>query len=161
MRYSVPYYDRLKTSQSAACFCGDLIPPMPWRDPQQYLVGGNKAKLKRLLFESLARLDPRPWRAVQWDSFRAWEAWAAGCATFNIDLDIYGPVLPVMPQNWKHYIGVDLRRPEKAIERLRDEPGVLERVAQQGQKWALENYSPRRMAERFLEWTGQYNCRAA
>jgi hypothetical protein len=48
MRYSVSYYDRLKTSQCAACFCGDLIPPMPWRKPEQYLVGGNKAKLKRI-----------------------------------------------------------------------------------------------------------------
>jgi len=154
MRYSVGYYDRLKTSQSAACFCGDLIPPMPCRNPEQYLVGGNKAKLKRLFFETLAKLDPRPWRAVQWDSFRVWEAWAAGCATFNIDLDVYGPVLPVMPENWKHYIGVDLRRPDKAIERLRDEPHLLESVAKQGQQWALENYAPRKMAERMLEWAG-------
>jgi hypothetical protein len=154
MRYSVSYYDRLKTSQCAACFCGDLIPPMPWRKPEQYLVGGNKAKLKRCFFESLAKLDPRPWRAVQWDSFRAWEAWTAGCVTLNIDLDIYGPVLPVMPVNYQHYIGVDLARPQIALDRIHDDSGLLERVAAAGQKWALENYAPRRMAERMLEWCG-------
>lgn len=154
MRYSESYYERLKTSQSAACFCGDLIPPMPWKNPEQYLVGGNKAKLKRLFFEAVGKVDLRPWRAVQWDSFRAWEAWTAGCATFNVDLDIYGPVLPVMPENWKHYIGVDLARPETALERISDEPGLLGRVAAAGQKWAVEHYAPRRMAERMLEWCG-------
>jgi hypothetical protein len=151
-RHSAAYYRRLGTSQCVACFCGEFIPPMPWRNPQRYLVGGNKAKLKRAFFEALGWIDPRPLRSVQWDSFRAWEAWVAGCATINIDLDLYGPDLPVMPENWKHYIGVDLDHPDKALERLRDEPHVLANVAKQGQKWALENYSPRRMAERFLEW---------
>jgi hypothetical protein len=154
MRYSDSYYERLKTSQCVACFCGDLIPPMPWRNPEQYLVGGNKAKLKRLLFEVIGKVDPRPWRAVQWDSFRAWEAWAAGCATINIDLDVYGPVLPVMPENWKHYIGVDLARPQIALERLHDDPGLVEQVAVAGQEWALKNYAPHRMAERMLALCG-------
>jgi hypothetical protein len=151
-RYSPAYYARLGSSQAVACFCGELIPPMPWRNPQQYLVGGNKAKLKRLFYETLAKVDPRPARSVQWDSFRAWEAWVAGCATINIDLDIYGPELPVMPENWKHYIGVDLRRPEKVIERLMDEPGLLESVSRQGRQWALRNYHPKAMAARMLEY---------
>ena len=115
------------------------------------MVGGNKAKLKRAAFELLAKLDPRAPRSVQWDSFRAWEAWVAGCATLNIDLELYGASLPVMPENWKHYIGVDLRRPERAIERVRDEPAVIERVAKAGQEWALKHYSPRVMAQRMLE----------
>lgn len=153
MRHSSSFYDRLSSSQCVACFCGDLIPPMPWRNPEQYLVGGNKAKLKGVLFDAMAKLDPRPWRSVQWDSFRAWESWAAGCTNLNIDLDAYGPVLPVMPENWKHYIGVDLERPETALQRIQDEPSVLERVAKDGQQWAMENYSPKRMAERFLQWS--------
>lgn len=152
MRFSQSYYDRLKCSQAVACFCGEMIPPMPWRDPGQYLVGGNKAKLKRAVFEGLAKLDPRPPRSVQWDSFRAWEAWVAGCATINIDLDLYGPVLPVMPENWKHYIGVDLQRPQRAIERLRDDFNLLESVAVQGRAWALEHYSPKAVAQRFISY---------
>ncbi len=151
MRFSQRYYDRLKSSQAVACFCGDMIPPMPWKNPGQYLVGGNKAKLKRAFFDALAKIDPRPPRAVQWDSFRAWEAWVAGCATINIDLDLYGPELPVMPENWKHYIGVDLRKPMDAIDRLRSDPNLLERVAAQGRDWALEHYSPRAAARRLLD----------
>lgn len=154
MRYSVSYYDRLKTSQCVACFCGEIIPPMPWRKPEQYLVGGNKAKLKRAFFDAVSHIDSRPPRSVQWDSFRAWEAWVAGCATFNIDLDLYGPELPVMPKNWEHYIGVDLRRPMVAIERIKDDPALLERVAVHGREWALRHYAPAAMAERVLGHAG-------
>jgi hypothetical protein len=154
MRFSQSYYNRLKTSQAVACFCGEMIPPMPWKNPGQYLVGGNKARLKRAFFDTLAKIDPRPPRSVQWDSFRAWEGWVAGCATINIDLALYGPELPVMPKNWKHYIGVDLARPEKALERLCDESDLLERVAVQGREWALQNYSPAAMAERVLGHAG-------
>jgi hypothetical protein len=153
-RYSASYYRRLGSSQSVACFCGELIPPMPWRDPQQYLVGGNKAKLKRMFFEGLGRIDPRSPRSVQWDSFRFWESLAAGCAAFNIDLNHYGVEIPVMPENWKHYIGADLARPQKVIERLRDEPEILGTVAASGREWAMQHYSPRRMAERLLDWSG-------
>lgn len=153
-RYSPSYYQRLGASQCVACFCGELIPPMPWRNAEQYLVGGNKAKLKRKFFDALAKIDPRPARSVQWDSFRAWEAWVAGCATINIDLDRYGPQLPVMPENWTHYIGVDFEQPAKALERLRDDAGLLERVARQGKEWALANYSPVQVARRLLKLTG-------
>ena len=73
-RHCRGYYERLKRSQAVSCFCGELIPPMPWRDPTQYLVGGNRAKLKRAFFNLLAHADPRPDRIVQWDSWRFWEA---------------------------------------------------------------------------------------
>jgi hypothetical protein len=91
---------------------------------------------------------------VQWDSFRAWEAWVADCANINVDLDLYGPELPVMPGNWKHYVGVDLHRPNKAIERLCHDPTILEEVARQGRQWALDHYSPKAMAIRLLGFSG-------
>jgi hypothetical protein len=153
-RYSSAYYERLKHSQAVACFCGELIPPMPFRNPECYLVGGNKAKLRRLLFDLLGRIDPRPRRSVQWDSFRFWEALTAGCAAFNLDLQHYGVEIPVMPENWKHYVGVDLDRVDEVIERISGDPDSLERLAAAGRQWALENYSPRAMAVRFLAATG-------
>jgi len=149
-RYSRSYYERLKSSQAVACFCGEMIPPMPFRNPECYLVGGNKAKIRRFFYELLGKLDPRAPRSVQWDSFRFWEALAAGCVAFNIDLERYGVVLPVMPENWKHYIGVNLENVDETIERLKDNDGCLEKVAQAGREWALENYSPKKMAQRLL-----------
>jgi len=149
-RFSRAYYERLKHSQAVACFCGDLIPPMPYRNPECYLVGGNRARVRRLFYETLGRLDPRPNRAVQWDSFRFWETLTAGCVGFNIDLAHYGVELPVMPENWKHYIGVDFARVDAVIERLLAEPEALERIASAGRAWALEHYSPVAQARRFL-----------
>jgi hypothetical protein len=150
-RFSRSYYERLKNNQAMACFCGEMIPAMPFRNPECYLVGGNKAKIRRICYEMLGKLDPRPPRSVQWDSFRFWEALAAGCAAINIDLERYGVVLPVMPENWKHYIGINLENIDADVERLKAEPDCLERIAAAGRKWALDNYSPRAMALRLLK----------
>ena len=148
-RFSRSYYARLKQTQAVACFCGDIIPPMPFR-PERYLVGGNRAKLRRLFFQSLGLFDPRPPRAVGCDSFRLWEALAAGCATINIDLNRYGVQLPVMPENGTHYLGVDFSRVDDFVDHLREEPSLLERVAVAGRQWAETHYSPKAAAQRFL-----------
>lgn len=160
-RFSRPYFERLKRSQAVACFCGDLIPPMPFRGPERYLVGGNKAKLRYAFYECLGRLDPRPFRSVQWDSFRFWEALVAGCTTFNLDLEHYGVEMPVMPENWKHYVGVDLDRVDEAIDRISADDGCLERIARSGREWAVQNYAPRAMAARFLASVGISELAAA
>jgi hypothetical protein len=153
-RHSRSYYDRLKNTQACACFCGDLIPPAPWRNPGQYLVGGNKAALKLRFWKTAALFDPRPERIVQWDSWRFWEAISAGCLAFNLDLDLYGAHLPVMPVKDVHYLGVDLRRPHAIRERWQDDPAGLARIASAGRSWAFENYSPAPMAARFLRSLG-------
>jgi hypothetical protein len=149
-RFSASYYARVKSAQAVSCFCGELVPPLPWRDPSTLLRGGNKAKLRRKFYRFLAAFDPRPERIVQWDSFRFWETLAAGSVAFHLDLDRYGVTLPVMPQNWVHYIGIDLDRPAAAIERLRADPDQLATIAANGRAWALEHYSPRATATRFL-----------
>jgi hypothetical protein len=153
-RHSRAYYERLKRSQGVSCFCGELIPPMPWRDPSELLVGGNKAKLKRAFFELLGRVDPRPERIVQWDSWRFWESLAAGCAVFNLDLERYGALLPVMPEKGRHYFGVDLDDPDPVIDAIAADPGSLGRVAAAGRAWAVAHYSPPAMARRFLAEAG-------
>lgn len=156
-RYSRAYYERLKHTQAVACYCGDLIPPMPFRNPERYMVGGNKAKIRRAVFEFLARFDPRPWRSVQWDSFRFWECLAAGCVAFNLDLERYGVELPVMPRNWVDYIGVDFGNVDASLTRLADDPDCMRRIAESGRTWALEHYSPKAVASRFLVEVGLAN----
>jgi hypothetical protein len=153
-RHCRAYYERLKQSQAVSCFCGELIPPMPWRDPAQLMAGGNRARLRRSLFSLLGRLDPRPERIVQWDSWRFWEALAAGCAAFNLDLERYGALLPVMPENGRHYFGVDLSNPEPVVDRIAGDPAALARVAAAGREWAIAHYSPPAMARRFLAEAG-------
>ena len=148
-RFSTQYYERLKRTQAVACFCGDIIPPMPYR-PEGYLVGGNRARLHWAFFAGLGKLDWDAPRAVGCDSFRFWESLAAGCATVNIDLDLYGVQLPVMPTNGVSYLGVDFDRIDVFVERLCDEPGLLAQVAAAGRGWATTHYSPEQAARRFL-----------
>ena len=158
-RHSRSYYERLKHAQACACFCGDLIPPLPWRDPGQYLVGGNKGRLKLAFYRALGLLDPRPDRIVQWDSWRFWEALSAGCLAFNLDLDRYGALLPVMPVKDRHYLGIDLEKPAAVRERWHDDPAGLARIAAAGQAWAWENYAPAPMAARLLHMFGYETAR--
>ncbi len=149
-RFSPSYYGRLKSAQAVSCFCGDLVPPLPWHNPGLLLQGGNRAKLRRMFYQALRILDPRSDRIIQWDSFRFWETLSAGAVAFHLDLDLYGVTLPVMPENWVHYVGIDLSNPLPALERLHDEPELLGQIASSGRAWALEHYSPSAAARRFL-----------
>ena len=90
-------------------------------------------------------------KVLQWDSWRLWESWGAGCVTFHLDFEKYGVTMPVMPENWKHYIGIDLDNVQQAVDRIKNEPEILEYVAEEGRKWAMEHYSPLATARRFLK----------
>lgn len=151
-RYARAYYERLKHSQAVACFCGEMIPAAPFA-PDRYLVGGQRARLRRMMFDAIDRFDPRPQRSIQWDSFRFWEALAAGCATFNLDLAHYGVALPAMPVNGEHYFGVRFDSVADTIDLISADPGLIERVAAAGRQWAFEHYSPKAQAQRLLDWT--------
>ena len=151
-RHSQAYYDRLGRAQSVAAFCGGLIPPRPFAP--SYLVGGRKAKLRRFAYEALARFDSQPRRLIQWDSWRFWESLAAGCVVFNFDLPHFGVELPTMPENFVHYIGVRPDNVGEVIARLRAQPALLPRIAEQGRTWVLRHYSPEALARRFLSEVG-------
>jgi len=149
-RHSPEYYERLKTSQACSAFCGELLPPLPF-SPRIFEVYGNKAEMQKMMWKALGRLDPRPQRIISWDSFRFWETLAAGSVAFHVDLQKYGVVLPAMPENWRHYIGVDFRNLDRDVRRIREAPSILEDIAAAGREWGLANYSPRATAERFLD----------
>jgi hypothetical protein len=141
-RHYPTYYQRLKNSMACACFGGFFVPSWP-QNPGNLINRSGKHLLGHL------RLKTKT--IVQWDSWRFWESLAAGCATFHVDFEKYGISLPVMPQNWQHYIGIDLDNVQAAIDKIADDPEILERVAIQGRLWALEHYSPVPTALRFLE----------
>lgn len=88
---------------------------------------------------------------TRWDSWRFWESLVSGCVTIHLDFDLYGFLLPVMPENWKHYIGLDLANINRDVERMLDEQNRMEEIAYNGRLWAIENYSPVAVARRFLK----------
>ncbi|MGA7936953.1 MAG: hypothetical protein WCA35_25585 [Kovacikia sp.] len=103
-----------------------------------------------VLHPLLNKLVSQPQRLLQWDSWRLWESWSAGSVVFHADLEKYGAVLPVMPQNWKHYVGVDFESPKGTAQILEKDEKVLERISAQGRQWAIDNYAPLPTAMRFL-----------
>lgn len=121
-RHDPRYYARLLGSTACACFGGLLQPPLIGNTPLLH------------------------W----WDSWRFWEALAAGSVAFHADFEKYGAALPVMPQNWQHYIGIDFDNLQPAIERLMDEPEILETISNRGRQWAIAHYAPLPVARRLL-----------
>jgi hypothetical protein len=141
-RHYPNYYKRLLDSAACACFGGFFVPPFP-RNQSSFM--------NRALKLSFSKLGLKSNRIIQWDSWRFWESLAAGCATFHVDFDKYGCQLPVMPENWQHYIGIDLDNIQEAIDRINADPKILERVSVEGRRWALEHYSPVPTTLRFLK----------
>lgn len=88
---------------------------------------------------------------LRWDSWRFWEALVFGCVTIHLDFEEYGFMLPVMPENWKHYVGINLADVRRDVERLMDERHRLPEIAWNGHQWAIEHYSPISVAKRFLQ----------
>lgn len=121
-RHHPSYFQRLKTLAACAALGGYIVPGTNETEP--YIE----------------------W----WDSWRFWESLAAGCVTFHVDFDKYGAVLPVMPKNWQHYIGIDLDNIEDAVRHIATNPEILEHISISGRQWAIENYGPIPTAVRFL-----------
>lgn len=128
-RHYPNYYERMKLATACAAFGGWMVP--------EPAVGKTFIE----------------W----WDSWRFWESLAAGCVTIHVDLAKYGILLPVMPENWHHYIGVDLDNLQSAVDRIANEPGILEKISTQSRQWVLENYSPIPTALQFLKAIGLYS----
>ena len=141
-RHYPDYYQRLKESQACACFGGFFLGP--W-------YTDNHDRGSYYLARMISKLGIKTNRISQWDSWRFWESMAAGCVTFHVDFAKYGFNLPVMPENWRHYIGIDLDNIAESVDRIVEEPEILARISTEGRTWAIDNYGPKASALRFLE----------
>ena len=147
-RHYPDYYKKLSSSTVCACYGGVFAIP----------VGNyNKytAKIARIINNAFPIFE---WdRVRQWDSWRLWEAWTAACCVIHVDLEKYGCVLPIMPVNGKHYIGIDIKNVDKLEALLSEnakmpkEASLLGEIAANGREFVLENYTPRKVAERLLD----------
>jgi hypothetical protein len=141
-RHNPNYYKRLTESVACACFGGYFLAPdfTDYNDRTSYFS-----------MKLISRLGLKTNRISQWDSWRFWESLAAGCVTFHVDFEKYGFELPVLPKNWEHYIGIDLDNIQESIDKIAEQPEVLEKISIQGREWVLQNYSPKAVALRFME----------
>jgi hypothetical protein len=148
-RHNLEFFRRLSCVEVCAAFCGELIPSLPHRP--NYLVGGNRAKIRKFYWTLISSLQGRPDRLIQPDSWRFWEALACGAAVMHHNADETGWLLPVPPIPFETYLPVSLRGDNKRFFSILRDTQALFGIAEAGRNWALENYSPQRAAERFLE----------
>lgn len=153
-KHNPDYFNNLEKSLIVATFCGDMIPGMP-QNPAPYMLGGNKAKIKKIFYKGLSYINGKEDRIIQWDSWRFWETLALGSVPLHIDLEKYGVELPVMPKNWEHYIGVDLNNIKTDVERILDDKKTVYSIAKKGEAWVIDNYSPLASAQRFIKLISQ------
>ena len=141
-RHNPTYYHILRNSLACACFGGFFISSFP-KD--------HASRLSRLSKRLAGKFNIKTSTIIQWDSWRLWESLAAGCVSFHVDFEKYRFVAPVMPENWTHYVGIDLDNMGATIERLLDDQANLKLISDKGRAWALEHYAPAPTAVRFLE----------
>ena len=144
-RHYPQYFDRLRSTATVAAFGGFTIAPYPSDHTRPCRLPSRVAN------RIASKRGGRPERRIlQWDSWRLWEAFAAGCVTMHVDLEQYGASLPVMPKPGEHYVGIDLSRPGASLDVLAD-PEWMNKVGNAGRQWAIENYGPVATARRLLD----------
>ncbi|MCI5056163.1 MAG: glycosyltransferase [Flavobacteriales bacterium] len=140
-RHYPNYYKRLSQALACMAFGGHL----------DHRFSENRITrkiLSKLHFLSSKMYD----RVYQFDSWRFWESLVAGCCTLHIDLEKFGAELPVMPINGEHYLGINVRstiEDQHAVKDLKKIQGI----GLKGREWVLQHYTPKSIAQRFLELT--------
>ena len=122
-RHNLKYYEYLKNSKMVDCTGGDIR------------FHNNK------IFNSQA------------DSWKIWETFFAGACVIMIDLEFINIKFPIQPINMVHYIGVtnDTEKNVQIFKDILDGKIDIEKIANEGKKWAMENYTPDKVAKYILD----------
>ncbi|MDE1178843.1 MAG: glycosyltransferase [Edaphobacter sp.] len=145
-RHFPAYYRRMASSTMAACFGGWFLLPVPQQEAGPACMWGRR------VMKSLGRTSTM---IAQWDSWRMWEAFAAGTAVLHLDMERNGFLFDgPQPEPMKHYIAVSLDRPAESLRPLLDHPDEVRRIGEAGRIWALEHYTSRPIAARMLKEIG-------
>jgi hypothetical protein len=93
----------------------------------------------------------------RWDSWRFWEGLAYGAVPIQLDFEVYGFELPVVPTPWEHYVPIRLDAIEDTVDRLTEllaQPRRLDVLSAQAHEWVSAHYHPRLAAGRLLAALG-------
>ena len=141
-RHFPAYYERMARASMAACFGGWFLLPVRQQEAGPICMLGRK----------LFKLTQRPTSMMaQWDSWRMWEAFAAGTTVLHVDMSENGFLFGgPKPEPMKHYIGVSLTNPAQDLASLLDDPTRVLAIGEAGRAWAMEHYTSKPIAERIL-----------
>ena len=150
-RHDPAYYKLLNTSLLTYSF-GGFIFSKPFATNRIVKQFQQVYKLRAAVLKNLHMDNSNCYFIDQFDSWRLWESFYANTCPIHMDFDYWNWVLPVMPVNKVHYWGVSgFNFKESAEELLCLDTGALMKIASAGKQWAMNNYSPKATALRFIE----------
>ena len=87
------------------------------------------------------------------DNWKVWETFFAGACVIMINLEFINIKLSIQPINMVHYIGVtnDTEKNVQIFKDILDDKIDIEKIANEGKKWAMENYTPDKVAKYILD----------
>jgi hypothetical protein len=154
-RFSPPdqYARDLASYQAVLSYCGDL-----YTDLRLNPFFKERDTHNRLAFLAL---PPHP-VVLRFDSWRFYEAALFGACPITLDFDIYGLTLPSIPKPYVEYLPVDLANIDTFIgglkKSLADDPNYIVEIGKRARRWVIEHYSPRALAEHFLDALRERNA---
>jgi len=88
---------------------------------------------------------------VQWDSWKIWEGFLAGCLVITADLDYYKIKLPFPLIPFEHYIPIRYDQLGISYDKLFSMSDIDQaKVASAGRKYILEHYTPENLTKYML-----------
>jgi hypothetical protein len=159
-RHNTAYLERIGHSVATSAFGGDFfIKPTvwgwyPWKFVNYFVDSAASIGRMNNFAKKIGLHTNHTYRVYQWDSWRLWEAFCAKSMAIHVDFEQYRIRLPEMPKNHIHYLGVDLKHPQKALQLLQN-PTQMQEIGEKGYAWAQQHYAPRALAERLLRYVDQ------
>jgi len=138
-RFVPAHYERLLSSFGCLAYGGDFF--------EDYLQN----EYYRELAIKLPKVRDEGPHVIRWDSWRLWESFAAGCATVMLDFEEYGFRMPIIPKAGVHYVGLKFDRLAETVEFMAADKERLLVIGEAGRAWALDHYSPKAVATRFID----------
>lgn len=153
-RHYPPYFKIINTVSMFMAFGGYYeYKPITYQ-PYSFL---DKVKRKPYyyyakLLKTIGKPETPALFAFQTDNFRFWEILYSASCPINVNFESWNLLLPAMPVDGKHYIGVkkfDFAEFASRIESMSKEQ--IEKIGAEGKNWVKENYSPKAQAQRILD----------
>lgn len=150
-RHYEDYFGELNASLLGLCFGGTHSPnPLPLNTKTR--VQNLLTRLK-LIMNAKAATDTRNYMIIQWDSWRFWETMLSNACAVFIDFDEWRLGLPEFPLAGEHFLavhGFNFKQSANNICSMSDKE--IQQIAARGREWTLQHYSPKAVANRFINY---------
>jgi hypothetical protein len=158
-RHNEIYFKDINQSKYTFAFCG-----REYDHPIPHTIGARiDRNLKRLQVKihntfGLPPVENKYIFILQYGGWRLFESFISNTVPLQMDFEWWGMDWPEMPKDGEHYISVKGFRFEEAAKRMLEmSEDERQRIANNGREWCLKHYSPKPVAERFLNHVKDIN----